>query len=190
MVDVAGGLCAASVEGPPVTSVEEPARPADGGSPKRCSEASLEDNLADLHCASLWNADSGSSRPVTIGYWVLRVDRTDRIDQVSSAPGAGSLPFFILLADCSCRAEKCSFLTRPNFLAGLVRADDFGQGAKRSTWELPVRNLLTDSVNKYLLSRSGNRMSYTEIRLVPGNDLFRLIAELAQARKGMRHRGW
>ena len=31
-------------------------------------------------------------------------------------------------------------------------------------------------------------MSYNEIRLVPGKERHRSVAELAQARKGMRHR--
>ena len=188
LVDVAGGCCAAAVDGAPVISVEGPALLAEGGNPKRCSEASLEDGLADLPCASLWKADSGSSKPVAIGCWVLRVDRTDRIDAVSSAPGAGSLLFFILLADSCCRAENCSFLPRPNSLAVVVSADDVRRGAKRSTWGIPVWKLLTDPVNNDLLSRSGDQMSYNEIRLVPGKERHRSVAELAQARKGMRHR--
>ena len=113
LVDVAGGCCASAVDGAPVVSFEGPALPAEGGNPKRCSKASLEDGLADLPCASLWKAESGSSKPVAIGCWVLRVDRADRIDAVSSAPRAGSLSFFILLADSSCRAEIARFFLVP-----------------------------------------------------------------------------
>ena len=38
------------------------------------------------------------------------------------------------------------------------------------------------------ISRRSNILSYNEIRLVPGKERHRSVAELAQARKGMRHR--
>ena len=41
-----------------------------------------------------------------------------------------------------------------------------------------------------MTTSTGNviQMSYNEIRLVPGKERHRSVAELAQARKGMRHR--
>ena len=190
LVNVAGGGCAAAVDGAPVISVEGPALPAEGGNPKRCSEASLARMVLQTCLVRV----CGKPTPVHQNQWrsvagsTLRIDRTDRIDAVSSAPGAGSLLFFILLADSCCRAENCSFLPRPNSLAGVVSADDVRREGKRSTWGISVWKLLTDSVNNDLLSRSGDQMSYNEIRLVPGKEHHRSVAELAQARKGMRHR--
>ena len=70
--DVAGGSSASIFDDAGWISVEGPAHPMDGGRPKRDSEASREDGLADLPCASRRNADSGSSRRWAKGGCVVK----------------------------------------------------------------------------------------------------------------------